>query len=93
VEGIELLLEGGRAPEPTLTIAHAWRREAAAVSHFGAIPRRVSPRVRTPSTPALFCPKNPMSLCPRELESGAPVSPQWHRHVEHVCRPCRQGLM
>jgi hypothetical protein len=63
-----LLLEAGRAPKPPLAIAHAWRREATAVSHLGAVPRRVLPRVRTPSTLASFSLKTQRHRARRALK-------------------------
>jgi hypothetical protein len=74
-EGVELLLEARRAPEPPLTIVYARRRGAATASHLGFIPRHVSSRVRTPSTPTSFCPKNPTSPCLGDLGSEALASP------------------
>jgi hypothetical protein len=61
-------------PEPPLTIARARRREATAASHLGAVPRCVLPGVRTPSTPASFCPKVHVTVPRRAREqiSGEP---------------------
>jgi hypothetical protein len=71
VDGVELLLEAGRVSEPLLTVVCAQRRGTATVSHLGAVPHRVSSRVRTTSTPCHFAKETP---CRRALDSlGAKV--------------------
>jgi hypothetical protein len=87
VEGVELLLEARRAPEPPLTVVCDWMRGATVVSHLGAVPSHVLSQIRTPSTPVSFCPKIPTSPCPQELGSEAPVSAPWRRHAGPMHRP------
>jgi hypothetical protein len=78
-EGVELLLGAGRVLELSLTITHAWRREAAAASGLGDVPRRVSPWVRTLSTPRVILLQKPHVTVPqraREWSSGeSPMAP------------------
>jgi hypothetical protein len=65
--------------ELSLTITHAWRREAAAASGLGDVPRRVSPWVRTLSTPRVILLQKPHVTVPqraREWSSGeSPMAP------------------
>jgi hypothetical protein len=93
VEGVELLLEAGRVPEPPLIVERAQRRGAAVASHLGAVPCHVSSRVRAPSTPTSFCLKTPASPCPRELWSEALAGPPRCRHAGPMRRSRRLGFM
>jgi hypothetical protein len=87
-EGVELLLEAGRVPEPPLTIVYAWRRGAAAASHLAVVPCRISSWVRTLLTPTLFCPPKPRAAVPKrahEQSSDKPLmAPPWRTYAPHL---------
>jgi hypothetical protein len=78
-------------PDLPFTIVGARRREVASVSCLGAIPCHILARVRTPSTPVSFCPKNPASPCPGELVGRASASPLWCCRTGPMRRPRRVG--
>jgi hypothetical protein len=65
--------------EPPLAVTCAWR-EAAAVSHLGAVPHRMLRRVRTPSIPASIARKHRVTVPRRAQERSSgepPMAPRW----------------